>query len=1591
MRANAGIMGQKIWFNRIVAVLVFSFLLQSNYQVAVTADPPPTNSSANLTISGSVSGISGFEFGFIWVEAFSNNAWTYINNSRTDLTNSGTYSSDVDSLDGASMRVVSFTKLSSGSYLTLGDSFTATSGTRTVNLANKALNIKINATPVVACAGAYLYLEDNSGTGWDANKDVWVPYILNQSGVLNLSLPSGYTNTAYLNCSGNLNDSVTITTTNALQTFNLNTGSSNLTGQVNGVTSENDVYAYIESQQNEDGQTTDTWNWRFELWINADGKFSARIPDGTYRVKVVPNPTESMQEYVTSVSDTFTIAANSIVKNVSLSNVANVSIDVLPLDIAIGSYYSISKKIINEYKGTYFNWYESGSIKPNGKIKSKLEPGIYRIEIQPKSNLSGYVNTPVDEFEITNSGSITKSITLRTANLTINTNLDSGKTGSVNGCNSDYSKCFDGVIGSDGKARVYAESGTYTLTVTPDQPTKLKTKGIIENFVATGSTQSVDVVINPANVSGTISPSSKTGGGTVSLMYKSSENSWDQVDGITTNLSGEYYFYAKNGTYKLMADCSKKTPCVTTWSPEFTIASDSKTINVTVVSGNVTGTISPTNRSKFGFIGVELVEGTEFQNGYMYSAPIKSDGKYELKLPKGKYKLRAEPSCQSDPCPTDYVATKSDTFEVIDSVTAVTKDLTLQSANISGTIYPVDKARGGWANVEKLESGNWTSSGDSFGIQRNASYALYLNPGTYRFNIQPGNMANGVSRLTTDSFTVTSSSQTLNFTLPESNFQAQLTPANGAAYAGVLIEKSDSQKGTTSGSTWVQANSEGKIEAFLRPGQYRLLIWPQSDSVSQTFTDVFTMPDTSTLTKFTFALNQPNVSGTVTPLSNSRYSSVCLESFENGAWTGNFKYCDNTNYQGKFKFKVANGTYRALVNPSNFDYDANTSSVVKYAQTISSEFTISNDSKTVDIALSTGNVKGVVSPTANSAGGRVEVLRSSGSRLEGTSYSSQIDKNGNYSLNLPDGQYRMRVYLQSRTDGSVNTETGDFTASSSLLIKNIMLDTPTITGQVTPVDKSGGGWINAEQYSCKCGWSGWQYAPGIASSSSISSDGTYELKVQDGLTRLVATPNWSATGVTRTYSDSFTATSSPRTVNIALSAGNISGVISSVANSAGGWVSIQQLNDWGWNWGGSTSIKSDGSYNFDVPTGTYRLIANPGWNSNGVVETVSDSFTVTAGVPRTVSFTLEAPNVSGAITNLSDNVNISDYSRYGVSGKPYLNAAWATILQLDNGGRWVWTNRTFGIKADGNYSINLKPGTYKYYIHNLPEFVSNVSADLYTDSFTVTSGANTSFSLALPGSNLKGSITPSSNSAWGWVCAQQYESLNNYWYSVKCATIKNNGSYEMKLPDGVYRVEANPNSQAAGYARTYSDSFTVSSSVATKDLVLSPTNVQLTVLDSAGKPNWQGTVEVRDSNGNFVDTFKGGWISELGKVDFKLNSGTYNLIIQPGQYSTGVRTTSSITVPSSGNLVSTISLIDGNVQGSATKNGLALPCAFVTATATGRTTQKTLTKSDGRFILDLQSNVTWTITVTDPSSGNSASATLTPGATSTNPVSIAVS
>ena len=1539
--------------------------------------------AADTIVSGKVSTLTNFESGFVWAESQVSGSWRFILGSNKDFKSDGNYSIDLEGLSGSTIRIAAYAKLSSGSYIKLGDSFTLATGTTTKYLSLGSLNVKLNLTPAIACYGSNFWLEQSA---WDTAKWLWIPFSVPSGGVVNLSIPSGFTYDFNGNCNGDMQYTSTFTTTSSLQTINVSAGTANISGTVSNVTSADDVIGVIQAKETPWGDVSTDWQDIWEIRVTSDGRYAAKVPAGTYRIKFNPQVTEAMTEYVTTYTDSFVVTDSLVTKNITLSTTANVIYTVNPKEISPGSYVNVMSSSVS-IKGKNSIFKSQTLVRADGKIRLYLEAGTYKLHISPKQNRAGYVYSESPEFTITDVGAtLSAELTLRQANLVISINSGAYTQGGwISGCTAEYEACFDGEIGSDGYARVYAPAGTYQVTIEPAFRKVSATTTLVNNFVVTGSNQEVNWNLAAANVTGNISPAAKSATGYINFRQKIASpkgaqwryNGWAQIDA-----KGNYFASLPEGTFKLRISPDWQYPFVVTTSEEFTVSSTPVEMNVTLATPNVSGTIYPVDKSLGGWIEVQVVGDTQWDEEYQenYYATIGQDGKYDLLLPAGTYRLRASPGK-----PGVY-PTKSTEFTV--AGTAVTKDVTLAAANISGTVSPVSKSKYAWANVEKLLNGQWQYSNDGFSVQSDGTYSAYLEAGTYRLTFWPRSGTKGVSKFVTNSIVTTDTLQTFDFTLPSSNFKAQLSPAAIGSSAYVHIYRVSEEKGYDEYVDGTATNDEGNIETYLSPGKYKLYIYPWNSNYAQTWTDVFTMPDTPTLTTFTFTVNTPNVTGVIKPAGYGVNAQVCLEQKRNDRWEG-YRYCTNADKDDKFSFKVEDGTYRPVVMPYGY-FDSSTgnySDSTPYVVTTGSEFTIAGNTTDIEFTLSTGNVKGTISPSTRAINGSVYAYRTSSSQLEWVNAWSSIDSEGKYALQLPPGTYRLRIEIPEGSNDYVRTETEDFVVGATDVTKNVTLDVPNIVGTVSPVDKSAGGWIHAEQYSCRCGWSGWSSAPSFANHSVISKTGTFGIKVPEGLTRLVANPSWNSTGVVRTYSNSFTATTSQQTIDITLSTGNVSGTVSTLANAAGGWISIQRFNEWGWSWGDSTNVKADGSFNFDVPTGDYRLVVNPGWESTGVVETVSETFSAVAGTPISKNVTLMPANVTGTITNLAAKVDTTKLSRYGTSNKKYINVAWGNLLKL-SGSNWIWDQRNIQIQGDGTFAIYLPAGTYKVYIHDTSELVTGLVGG-YTDQFTVVDGTDTIFDFAMRESNISGTITPASSSNYGWVCPQKLEVSKSYWYGAgPCANIRSDGTYELNLDAGEYRLEANPNWYNQGHARTVSSTFTVAAEKIVMSFELSPTNVKLKVLDSSGNANYQGWISVKDSSGNYVDTKKSGWISELGKVDFKLNPGTYTLEIQPGNYATGVRTITSIIVPEVG-LESTISLVDGNIQGTAiSSTGSKLVCAFVTATATGKTTVRGLSKSNGAFNLDLESGVEWTISVTDPASGETKSSTITPGGTSINPITI---
>lgn len=1536
-------------------------------------------SAAPTVVTGTISGIPEDSYGIAWAEKYISGEWVEITTSYTKGLYKGQgYTINLGEASGSDVRIWAQFGSTGFGYLSGTDSFTVTSTSITRNFSLAAPNFRVEVSNALACSNASVNAK-SSTTGTSDKFGVWASF--NETGTVSLSLPVGYSFNLIGNCNGNITFNSAKTATSSLQEVPITIATPNVTGTISGITSKTTANGRVQSKIF-DGTSTKWQSIKYGFSTNSAGQFAMNLPAGTYRLAAIPNFNESNPtDFVSSYSDSFTIASTPLTINFAMSSDANLIYTIEPTINARGSWVNIEEKLTHSLKGSYFRYVTEAQVGGDGKVNLFLEPGTYRLEIYPNENGDGYVRTKGPEFTITEGGSdIVRTLSLEKANLKfVISPTENAKWGNVSLADSNDNE-YSGWISEQGIGFVSAPAGTYTATISPGEASSTAGVTVLASLVVTGSAQTVNVTLSAGNVSGTVSPVSDSDNGWVYAEQRITgvKVYWKRLNiGSKIDENGNYSLALAPGTYRIWAE-SGDGSFVRSPSSIFAVAESNVVANISLRTANVTGTVSPTNQAANGSVGVVWQDVNTGQD-YDTWATIRSDGTFMFSLPAGKYKLKANSSGQW----TNYFGVISDVLTV--SATPQVVNLTLQSANVTGTVNPTNKSKEGYGNIEVLVSGRWEYAGTTFSINQSGQYSVYLPLGTYRATVYPGWEATGVFQLQSDSFTVVDGANTVNFTLPSSNFSVAVTPSGSSSGIDVAIEKLQSQ-GYFQHYEWARVNDSGIVEAYLPNGKYRLRLQPNGSQYVETISNSFEMPSSADFpVPTTIALATPNVSGSVSPTADAVQGQACIEKKE----ADNFFSirCKQVDFNGNYGFKVENGTYRVIITPASVLY-ANKGAYISgvkmdspYTTTTSDEFVIASDSKVVNIALSTGNLSGTVSDIAKSAGGWVQALKTDGAYPQWTNYRANISDLGKYALQLPAGKYRLQIFPREDATGVIRTETNDFTIGGSSVVVDVTLDTPNVAGVVSPIEKSAYGWVQAEQYACKCGWTGWTGAPGIAANSGIKSDGSYAMRVDTGLTRVVAYPRSDAMGVTKTFSDSFTVTSGTTSnISFTLSEGNVQGTISSIANSAGGYVRVERKNGdyWDWTTYGS-QIAENGTYRLQVDPGTYRLIVSPGWRSSGVVETPSDDFTVSSS-QVTVNVTLVAPNLTGTVTNL---VAAVDNSKLNGGEAKYYSAAYGYILKK-NAGNYNWINKYITIFADGSYSTYLPDGTYRIEIYQIDSLVTGLSRVSTSD--VVVSGS-TVFNFALTESNLRGTVAPSSASVWGSACAQKQNGANWDWSG--CETIRQDGTFGLNVSAGIYRVIANPRWDSVGYSKAISETVTVGASgITSVNISLNTSNVKLIINDLAGRPNHNGYLNVKDASGNYVDTGKG-WISQLGKISFSLAPGVYTLEIQPANDRSGVRTTTSITVPASGVLESTITLAAGNVQGVAQNAATAsIACAFITATAAGETTVKTISKNDGTFTLNLTPGVSWTISVVDPSNGQLGNTTLTPNGTSSNAVTV---
>jgi len=1574
MESRFLILNSKVF--RALGMIFLSFI--ATYLSTSTAQAAPT------TVTGTISNIPTDAYVWAFAEKRVGDDWVNIPGAYVDALQN-TYSLNLGEVTGAQIRIWLRADTGNG-YLIGGDSITVNSTSITKNFTFENINVKLQASNPDHCIYGSVgsrFSEPSSGPTQEA---AWAT--INSSGIANFLMPTGQEIVFSVYCGSGEPTEVTVNTTSSLQTITVNVPTPNLVGTLSGVTNSGEVWGCLEKQVV--SGTTNRFQCQAKISVSNAGKFATKAEQGTYRIAFSPSESAN-SDWVNTYSEVFTIASTQVTVNLAMSTTANFIYTITPSSEAKDGWVNLNLVCAfskgNEGEECYgSNLYKS--IPASGIVKFNVQPGTYILSASPANDQGAYVSTNSPEITVTDSGTVSGTLALNSANLTFvvspSANARSGWIALTNQSTKITYYCS---ITSSGNCYIYAPAGTYRAEIYPGNPSSSALFTVISNLVVTGSNQVENVTLNGANVTGAVNSTSISAGrGYIHVEQRRIEGGnqyWAPLDnaGGAIDASGNFAISLPEGTFRLLARCNQSNCKDFLSSPSeiFTVGAGNVVVNIALRTANISGTVSELANAIGGYVNVaqnNLNLNKDEYFGLDFGSRINSDGTYQMYLPDGKYRFRA--NSNSD----DYAGIISDLIDV--SSTPTTLNLSLVQKNVSGTVSPVAKSKGSYGCTEKLDSGVWSGS-YCFSISDTGTYKIYLSAGTYRANVYPNSTSTGVFNLTSEPFTVTTGAQTVDFTLPANNFTVAITPSADAVDANVVIYKIVNDKDFQYYRS-VNVNASGNVEAYLPSGRYQLEISPNSLTYTNTRSNVFDIPTSSEFPVPTsIDLIAANITGTITPLSAAQWAQVCLEEKINQEFKGRTISCTNSNNLGKYRFKAPNGTYRVIVYPQG-TWDNGIFIPSPYVVTTSTEFTISNDSRTMDVVLSTGNLSGTVTDVVKSAGGWVYALRVDGAYPEWTPYSQQISSSGKYALQLPSGKYRLQIRPPSNSTGVVATESSDVTIADTNVVLDIALATPNVSGVVTPVDKSSGGWLYAEQVSCNCGWNGWSGAPGIASSSEIKSDGSYGIKVDNGLTRITAYPRWDAEGVTKTVTDSFTVTSGTSiTQDITLSTGNLTGTISSLENARGGWVRVERKEGNYWQYTNFGShVLNDGTYRMQVDNGTYRIVASPGWRSSGVVETPSSEFTINND-SVIKNLTLSPPNLTGTITNLAAAIDLNQLQ--GTDPKFY-GVAWGSVEQKIDGD-YIWANKYINVTADGKFSTYLADGTYRIYIYHLDGAVQGLSR-AYSADFTI-SGSSNSVSFGLNTANLRGVISPTSESAGGWVCAQRQNGAN--WDWIYCDQIKQDGSYAITVDAGTYRVIANPNWGSIDYSSAISGSATVSAdAVTTISTTLTSNNVILKINDLDGRPNYNGWVSIK-SGDQYVNKYgKGGWISQLGKVGFSLDPGLYTLEIQPAADRNGVRTTTTITVPASGVLESTITLAAGNVQGVAKKSNNALiVCAFITASATGQTTVKAISKSDGTFTLNLASGVTWTVSAVDPESGQVGTQTITPGETSSNPLIVITS
>ena len=784
-------------------------------------------------------------------------------------------------------------------------------------------------------------------------------------------------------------------------------------------------------------------------------------------------------------------------------------------------------------------------------------------------------------------------------------------------------------------------------------------------------------------------------------------------------------------------------------------------------------------------------------------------------------------------------------------------------------INPIDQSLlpGGWVTIEKeLPNGNreYFANANINSSQPGLTGVYLPDNGQYILRLNPPQGSNSIVGLsskdyqvsvTADSVTVTSDGVDVakvdeRFVLSPAiaNITARIVyPGDGGPFANFNGRwlNANVQKWNTNGNYWEWGNNWAQIDqngyislSVLALGKYRIRLEPQGDSsVTTTYSEEFTITPENILNfrkDFgNIALQGPAIKVSVKASNSQPLNNIGIEIRKNGQqidWA-------NTGNNGVAAVSLPSaGSYEFIVTP-NSDVAATASrksyavtavsenGVITATATVTSGVSVSNGVTTLELAAPTisGTVKHPLTAAtiANSQVYAVEAV----TNREMWEYSANSNQNGQWSMSLPKGSYKVMARApwgsaefgnSIYSDVVVVDETGTATSLLPEAASNftLTLQVPTWSGTV----KSPDGTrvvpnarvclrLNISNWNCTNATSqgAWALsAPAGYNSNFIESFSDAYLEAADDFTREFTM--FRAQGPAAVVAilgnggpDKEIRLTSPNTKITVTAGGN---------PAAGIWVSAERDGE-GWLGGASTDANGVASLSIADTSTALRIRADIGGNQlySGNYSTTQKNFSpseilgMTSNGIFATSIPLDTPNFR---------VIVREPGAGGVAG-PIIAGAWVDMFN-ESEGEWKGGSST---NSDGQaafkvsipsgcpdivYSLNVNPAwnsnsiytrqSYKLLVNCNGAMTLSNKTDLITITPQSIAGQNV-YSVTLGVPTITGIIVDPSNLpvANSWILPVNTDTYE--WMGQIGSNSRQDGTFGISAPAGNYRLEAN--------------------------------------------------------------------------------------------------------------------------------------------------------------------------------------------------------